>query len=61
MDGRTPMPPIMKSNRQANGAQKDQEISGMGGLYSLALVNMTRTILSYGSIFIRIPVSTFTI
>jgi len=30
------MPPIMKSNRQANGAQKDQEISGMGELYSLA-------------------------
>jgi hypothetical protein len=55
------MPPIMKSNRQANGAYKDQEISGMGKLYSMALANMTRTIPSYGSIFLRIPISTFTI
>jgi len=55
------MPPIMKSNRQANGAQIDQEISGMGKVYSLALANMTRTIPSYGSTFLRIPISTFTI
>ena len=55
------MPPIMKFNQQANGAHKDHEISRMGELYSLALANMTRTIHSYGSIFLRIPISTFTI